>query len=102
MSSFDIEQMVRRIVMWWCCSQISGILTLIIFCGWDFQGRAWLRMALMEKRLHDYITHALQQIRITRSVLFTVFSFVLCMSVHKPAEVWYITRPNEDPFRLGI
>ena len=33
----------------------------------DFQGRAWIRVALMEKRMSEYITTALRDTRTTRS-----------------------------------
>lgn len=32
-----------------------------------FQGRAWIRVALMEKRMSEYITTALRDTRTTRS-----------------------------------
>lgn len=45
----------RRATTQWCTSRVS------------FQGRAWIRVALMEKRMSEYITTALRDTRTTRS-----------------------------------
>lgn len=49
-----------------------------------FQGRAWIRVALMEKRMSEYITTALRDNRTTRSDLSDSSSHPHCLSLKSP------------------
>lgn len=49
-----------------------------------FQGRAWIRVALMEKRMSEYITTALRDNRTTRSDLSDSSMHTHCLSLGSP------------------